>query len=155
MTTATDARTTTGRPIPGATRCESCSDGLGKPRPVKPGSFRERVHSNPPVALTWRVAVFVAGLLFMALGVALAVLPGPLTIPPVLLGLWIWSTEFDWARRLFASFVGKARSTWRHARQHPVSSAAVTLGGVAAAGVAVWAVGRFRLVEQATTALGL
>jgi len=155
MTTATDARTTTGRPIPGATRCESCSDGLGKPRPVKPGSFRERVHSKPPVALTWRVAVFVAGLLFMALGVALAVLPGPLTIPPVLLGLWIWSTEFEWARRFFASFVRKARNTWRHARQHPVSSAAVTIGGLAAAGAAFWAVGHYQLVDRATTALGV
>jgi hypothetical protein len=155
MTTATDARTTTEAPVRGATRCEACTDGLGQPRPIKPGSFRERVHSKPSIALAWRVAVFAAGLLFMALGVALAVLPGPLTIPPVLLGLWIWSTEFDWARRFFASFVRKARNTWRHARRHPVSSAAVTLGGLAAAGVAVWAVGRFGLVEQATTALGL
>jgi hypothetical protein len=43
--------------------------------------------------------VFLAGLLCIAAGVALSVLPGPLTIPPVLLGLWIWSTEFDWAQR--------------------------------------------------------
>jgi hypothetical protein len=151
MTAATDTRTR----VHGATRCEACTDGLGQPRPIEPGSFRERVHRNPSIALAWRIAVFTAGLLFMAVGVAMAVLPGPLTIPPVLLGLWIWSTEFDWARRLFASFVRKARNTWRHARQHPVSSAAVTLGGLAAAGLAVWAVGRFRLVEQATTALGL
>jgi hypothetical protein len=95
------------------------------------------------------------GLLFMALGVALAVLPGPLTIPPVLLGLWVWSTEFAWARRLFASFARKARDTWRHARQHPASSAAITVGGLAAAGVAVWAVGHYGVVEKATTALGL
>ena len=86
----------------GATRCPDCTDGLGQPRPVRPGSFRERVHRNREVALAWRIGVFTVGLLFVALGIALTVLPGPLTIPPILLGLWVWSTEFDWAEaRMF------------------------------------------------------
>jgi hypothetical protein len=89
------------------------------------------------------------------LGIALTALPGPLTIPPVLVGLWVWSTEFQWAARFFATFKRKAQDTWRHARQHPVSSAAVTVGGLAAAGVAFWAVGHYRLVDQAKVALGL
>jgi hypothetical protein len=89
------------------------------------------------------------------LGLALTVLPGPLTIPPVLLGLWVWSTEFDWARRIFASFARKARDAWKHARQHPVSSAAVTLGGLAAAAAVFWAVGHFELVEKGKSALGI
>ncbi|TFV48138.1 PGPGW domain-containing protein [Blastococcus sp. TF02A-35] len=139
----------------GSTVCAHCTDGLGKPRELKPGSFRERVHRNPGVAMAWRVTVFAAGLLLVMLGVALTVLPGPLTIPPVLAGLWLWSTEFDWARRFFASFRRKAVAAWRHARQHPVSSLAVTVGGLAAAGAAFWAVGHFQLVERATTALGL
>ena len=118
------------------------------------------MHANRSVALAWRIGVFVTGLLFVALGLALTVLPGPLTIPPVLLGLWVWSTEFEWARRFFATFSRKARDAWAHARQHPVSSVAVTAGGLtagglAAAGVAFWAVGRFELVDQVTTALGL
>ncbi|MGY1808980.1 PGPGW domain-containing protein [Blastococcus sp. SYSU D00669] len=139
----------TARPAaPGATRCESCADGLGRPRPIRPGSVRERVHRKPSVARLWRVGVFLAGLLLVALGVALAVLPGPLTIPPVLAGLWVWSTEFDWARRLFASFARKARDAWRHARQHPVGSAVVTVGGLLAVGAAVWAVQRFQLVTR-------
>ena len=59
-------------------------------------------------------------------------LPGPLTIPPVLVGLWIWSSEFQWAARFFATFTRKARDTWRHARRHPVSSATVrNFSGVA------------------------
>jgi hypothetical protein len=87
--------------------------------------------------------------------VALTVLPGPLTIPPVLLGLWIWSTEFDWARRFFAAFRRKATAAWRHARQHPVSSLAVTVGGLAAAAVVFWAVGHFDLVDRAKSAVGL
>ena len=139
----------------GSTVCPHCTDGLGKPRELKPGSFRARMHSNKGTAIAWRVAVFTAGLLLVMLGVALTVLPGPLTIPPVLAGLWVWSTEFDWARRFFASFKRKAIAAWRHAKQHPVSSLAVTVGGLAAAGIAFWAVGHFQLVDKATTALGL
>ncbi len=138
----------------GATRCPDCTDGLGKPRPIKPGSFREKVHGTRATSLAWRTAVFVAGLLCVALGIALTVLPGPLTIPPMVLGLWIWSTEFAWARSIFATAVRKARSTWAHARAHPASSAAITVGGLAAAGVAIWAVGHYRLVDHAMVALG-
>jgi hypothetical protein len=112
------------------------------------------MHRNSQVALAWRIGVFVVGLLCVALGVALAVLPGPLTIPPVLLGLWVWSTEFAWAARFFASFRRKAADAWAHAKQHPVSSLAITVGGLAAAGVAFWAVGHYELVDKATTALG-
>lgn len=153
--TSTTAPTAHAAAGSGATRCPDCTDGLGKPREVRPGSFRERMHRNREVALAWRIGVFTVGLLCVALGVALAVLPGPLTIPPVLLGLWVWSTEFEWARRIFTSFSRKARDAWEHARAHPASSLAVTGGGLAAAGVAFWAVGHFQLVDQATTALGL
>jgi hypothetical protein len=148
------AATTTDGSARGATRCPDCTDGLGQPRPIEPGTFRARVHSNPSVTLAWRIGIFTAGLLFVLLGIALTVLPGPLTIPPILVGLWIWSTEFDWARRVFATFARKGRDAWRHAKQHPVSSATVTLGGLAAAGAVFWAVGHFRLVDMATSALG-
>ena len=147
--------TSTSAAPAGATRCPDCTDGLGKPRPVAPGSFRDRIHRNAGLLLPWRIAVFVLGLLFVLLGIALTALPGPLTIPPVLVGLWIWSTEFEWAARFFATFARKARDAWRHARQHPVSSLAVTGSGLAAAGVAFWAVGHYRLVDQAKVALGL
>ncbi|MGY1836127.1 PGPGW domain-containing protein [Blastococcus sp. SYSU DS0510] len=138
----------------GSTRCAHCTDGLGRPREVRPGSFRERVHRNHGVAIAYRVAVFTAGLLLVLIGLALTVLPGPLTIPPVLAGLWVWSREFDWARRFFTAFRRKAREAWQHARQHPVSSLAVTVGGLALAGVAFWAVGHFQLVDRAVAALG-
>ncbi|MCA0146807.1 PGPGW domain-containing protein [Blastococcus sp. LR1] len=138
----------------GSSVCAHCTDGLGQPRELKPGSFREKVHANPGTAIAWRIGVFAAGLILVMLGIALTVLPGPLTIPPVLAGLWVWSTEFDWARRFFAVFKQKAVAAWRHAKQHPVSSLAVTIGGLAAAGVAFWAVGHFQLVDKATSALG-
>jgi hypothetical protein len=110
---------------------------------------------TPTTYLAWRIGVFVVGLLCMALGVALSVLPGPLTIPPVLLGLWVWSLEFAWARRIFLGFRRKATKAWEHAQRHPVSSAVVTIGGLALAGVAIWAVGHFQLVGRATGLLGL
>jgi hypothetical protein len=138
----------------GARRCADCTDGLGQPRELRPGSFRERMHRRRDVALAWRIGVFAAGLLCVAVGVALAVLPGPLTIPPILLGLWVWSIEFVWAQRFFATFRKKGAEAWSHARQHPVSSVAITVGGLALAGAAFWAVGHFELVDRATTALG-
>jgi hypothetical protein len=139
----------------GATRCPDCTDGLGKPRAVTPGSFRDKLQHSRPAYFAWRIGVFVVGLLFVLLGIALTALPGPLTIPPVLLGLWVWSTEFDWARRLFATFRRKATDTSKHAKQHPVSSTVVTVGGLVLAGVAFWAVGHFHLVDEARTALGI
>ena len=162
-TSSTTTRSTGDAPAasrdPGRTRheagCADCTDGLGRAAAVPKGSWRDRVRSKPGIAQLYRVGVFVAGLLFVALGVALAVLPGPLTIPPVLLGLWIWSTEFEWARRFFVSFKKKARDAWAHARQHPVSSALITVGGLAAAGAVFWAVGHYELVNRLKDAAGL
>jgi uncharacterized membrane protein YbaN (DUF454 family) len=130
-------------------------DGLGRPVEVPRDSLRERIRAKPGLAQAYRVGVFVVGLLFIAMGVALAVLPGPLTIPPVLLGLWIWSTEFRFAERLFDSFKEKGKEAWAHAKRHPRSSATITIGGLVAAGVVVWAVGHFELVAKAKDAVGL
>lgn len=130
-------------------------DGLGRPTDVPRGSRRDRLRSKPGLGHAYRVAVFAVGLLCIALGLALAVLPGPLTIPPVLLGLWIWSTEFRFARRFFDSFKTKGREAWAHAKRHPHSSAAITLGGLAAAGVAIWALSHYDLIAKARNAVGL
>ena len=135
--------------------CPDCTDGLGRAAPVEKGSLRHRLRSTPGLALAWRIGVFVAGLVCVAIGVALAVLPGPLTIPPVLLGLWIWSTEFDWARRFFVTFREKGRAAWQHAKLHPVTSAGITIGGIAVMGAVVWAVGHYQLVERVTEYVGL
>ena len=78
-----------------------------------------------------------------------------MTVPPILLGLWIWSTEFACAERFFDIFKDKARDAWGHAKRHRVSSATVTIGGLLLAGLAFWAVGRFELVAKAKDAIGL
>lgn len=130
-------------------------DGLGRPAVVPRGGRRDRIRSKPGLGQAYRLAVFLAGLVCIAFGVALAVLPGPLTIPPILLGLWIWSTEFRFAQRFFDRFKARARDAWAHAKRHPRSSALVTAGGLVAAGVAMWAVVRFELVDQARNATGI
>jgi uncharacterized membrane protein YbaN (DUF454 family) len=93
--------------------------------------------------------VFVIGLLCIVIGFALIVLPGPLTIPPILLGLWIWSLEFAWAQRLFHQFAVKGREAWAHAKAHPVSTTAISVGGIVAAVVIVWALIRYDAVGLA------
>jgi hypothetical protein len=130
-------------------------DGLGQSADVPRGSWRDRIRSKPGLRQTYRIGVFLVGLLFIVLGLALAVLPGPLTIPPVLLGLWIWSTEFRFAQRFFRSFKAKAREAWAHAKRHPRSSTVITVGGLAAAGAAAWALAHFQLVGKAKEAIGL
>lgn len=129
-------------------------DGLGQPADVARGSRRERIRAKPGVGHAYRIGVFIAGLLCIALGLALVVLPGPLTIPPILLGLWIWSTEFRFAERFFDSFKEKGKEAWAHAKRHPHSSAAITIGGLVAAGVAMWAVVHYDLVARARDAVG-
>lgn len=122
---------------------------------VPPGGLRHRLRSNPATRQPYRIGVFVLGLICIAAGVALAVLPGPLTIPPVLLGLWIWSWEFAFARKLFESFKKKADEAWAHAKRKPISSALITVGGLVMAGVAMWAVIHYDLVAKAKDAIGL
>ena len=131
------------------------SDALGGARPVERGSFRDRIRRKPGIGQAWRVGVFLAGLLCIAAGGALVVLPGPLTIPPIVLGLWIWSTEFEWAHRFFASGKEKGLEAWEHAKRHPVSSSIVTVGGLVMAGVVIWAVSHYHLVAQAKDYVGL
>lgn len=134
---------------------EAADKALGEPAPAPRGSLRDRIRTKPGIGQLYRVGVFLAGLLCVAAGFALAVLPGPLTIPPVLLGLYIWSTEFAWAKRFFDSFKKKATDAWEHAKVHPVSSSLITVGGIAAAVVAVILVRQYELVDKARDAVGI
>jgi hypothetical protein len=113
------------------------------------------VRCAPGGAQALQVAVFLLGLSFVLLGCALVVAPGPLTIPPVVLGLYVWSTEFRWADRLLERAEASARDAWRDARRRPVVSALVTAGGLLALGVAIWAIGQYELGSRALGLLGV
>ena len=122
---------------------------------VRPPGLRARVRRLPGGALVLKSAALVVGLAFIGLGVALVVLPGPLTIPPVLAGLYVLSTEFAWAERLLSRARQSAVEAWEAARAKPVSSAVVTVGGLVAAGVLIWAVSSYDVVARAREAVGL
>ncbi|MCW2542851.1 MAG: hypothetical protein JWM40_403 [Frankiales bacterium] len=92
--------------------------------------LRHRLRTKRSTAHAWRVIVFFSGLLLILLGLVLVVLPGPLTIPPILLGLWIWSTEFEAAERLVDRFQDKAKVGWEDVKRHPVRAGLVTGAGL-------------------------
>ncbi len=117
--------------------------------------FRARVRRTPGGAVVLQTVVFVLGAAFIALGLALAALPGPLTIPPVLLGLYLWSTEFAWADRLLDRAKESGREALDQARRRPVVSALVTLSGLAVFAVGLYLVDRYELLDRVTGAVGL
>ena len=127
----------------------------GDVRPEGRPDWRARVRRTRGGRLVLRGAALVVGVSFIALGLALVVLPGPLTLPPVLLGLYVLSTEFAWADRLLHRARASAGEAWEAARARPVSSAAVTLGGLVLAAAALWAVAEHDLVSRGREAVGL
>ena len=66
--------------------------------------WRRRIRQNPRKLVVYRIAVAIAGLLMICLGFVSGPLPGPGGIPLVLLGLAIWSSEFEWANNLMVWF---------------------------------------------------
>ena len=116
---------------------------------------RAKLRSTPGGTQLLQVLVFVLGLICILIGIALAALPGPLTIPPILLGLYVWSTEFAWADRLLDRAKDSAREAWAKAKAKPVLSAFITLAGLAALGVGVYLVGKFDLVAKGQDLVGL
>lgn len=72
-------------------------------------AWRRRIRQNPHQLRIYRVGVGIAGLLLLCLGVVTGPLPGPGGIPLVLLGLAIWSSEFEWAYRLRQRFKAEIR----------------------------------------------
>jgi uncharacterized membrane protein YbaN (DUF454 family) len=102
-----------------------------------------------------RVVVFVAGLLLILLGLVLIVLPGPLTIPPILLGVWLWSREFEFARRWLRPIKKQGAAAWETAKEKPVHTSMVTVLGLVGAAFLVWAAFRYDLLDRGRSFIGL
>lgn len=119
------------------------------------GGWRARVRRAPGGTQLLQVGVFLAGLVCILIGCVLIIAPGPLTIPPILLGVWIWSTEFRWADRWLVKAKASAREAWRIAKAKPVHSALVTGTGLVALGVGLYLVVHYQLVDKLTSAVGL
>jgi drug/metabolite transporter (DMT)-like permease len=102
-----------------------------------------------------RAVVFVAGLVLILAGLVLIVLPGPLTIPPILLGLWLWSREFEFARRWLRPMKEKGAVAWEKAREKPIHTTVVTVLGLVGAAVVIWAAFRYDLIDRGRDLVGL
>jgi uncharacterized membrane protein YbaN (DUF454 family) len=102
-----------------------------------------------------RIGLFFAGLLLIVLGLVLIVLPGPLTIPPILLGLWLWSLEFEFARRWLRPVRARGSETWAAAKDKPVHTTVVTVLGLVGAGFAIWMALRYDLLARGRELVGL
>lgn len=72
-------------------------------------AWRRKIRQNPHQLRIYRVGVGVAGLLLICLGLVTGPLPGPGGIPLVLLGLAIWSSEFEWAYKLRQRFKAEVK----------------------------------------------
>ncbi len=72
-------------------------------------AWRRRIRQRPRTLAVYRVGVGIAGLLLIGLGFVSGPLPGPGGIPLVLLGLAIWSSEFEWAHRVMVWFKEQLR----------------------------------------------
>jgi uncharacterized protein (TIGR02611 family) len=66
--------------------------------------WRRKIRQSPRRLIIYRMAVGLVGLFLIALGLVSGPLPGPGGIPLVLLGLAVWSTEFEWAHQLMQWF---------------------------------------------------
>lgn len=126
---------------------------LAHPRTTARG-WRASVRRTPAGALALKLAVLVIGTSLILLGLALVVLPGPLTIPPMLLGFWVLSTEFAWADRLLERTRASGVVALAAARRRPVLSSVTTGAGLVLAGVAIWAANTYDLVGRALEVLG-
>jgi uncharacterized membrane protein YbaN (DUF454 family) len=102
-----------------------------------------------------RVLVFVAGLFLIIAGLLLVVLPGPLTIPPILLGVWLWSREFEFARRLLRPVQERSAVVWAQARAKPIHTSVITVAGLAAAVTIIWTVVQLDLLERGAAYVGI
>lgn len=110
-----DRRTPTSATAPGATSPSATrpDETPGKPHhhhhvlidaDEDRWAWRRRIRQNPHQLRIYRVGIGIAGLLLICLGLLTGPLPGPGGIPLVLLGLAVWSSEFEWAYRLRQRF---------------------------------------------------
>lgn len=100
--------------------------------------WRERVRRATGVNVCLRVLVFLAGLVLVLAGAALWLFSGLLTAPLVLAGLWVWSWEFAWARRLQHRFRLHVQALWKRVRHRPARWTLATVSSVAVGAAGYW-----------------
>ena len=131
----------------GSTRASEEPAGSGIVLP--PGVSRTRwwtwLRANKGRHHTFRVGVFLVGLILTVGGAAMWLVSSLLALPPVLIGVWVWSREFHWGHRLYRACLRHGESWWSRVKLRPVRWALITLAGVGSAWAAFWAWGQFGL----------
>ena len=102
--------------------------------------WKNRVKAHRGTRYAYQAAVFLLGLLVILACLGLwTTLPAPLAIPPMLIGVWIWSTEFRFADALLTWLKDKAQAGRDNAKKHPVTFGLMTIGGLLVTAAAYWA----------------
>ena len=106
--------------------------------------WRDRVKSHRGTRYAYQAGVFLLGLLVILACLGLwTFLPAPLAIPPMLIGVWIWSTEFSFAEGLLDWLRDKAQSGRDYAKKHPVKFGLMTTAGLLIGVAGYWAFFQF------------
>ena len=114
------------------TRQHEMPRGLPDRRP-----WRVALGRTPGVDHCFRACVFVVGLVAVLGGAVLWLFSSLLTTPLVFAGLWVWSWEFVWARRLLHRFRIWAGRFWQRVKRRPTKWTVLTGLGILS-GVFVW-----------------
>ena len=109
-------------------------------------AWRESLARMPGLDHCFRAGVFVVGLVAVLGGAALWLFSTLLTTPLIFAGLWIWSWEFVWARRLLHTFRIWLSRFWRRVRRRPKRWTVVTALGILSGAAVWWASFKFGLV---------
>jgi hypothetical protein len=68
-----------------------------------------------------------------------------LALPPLFVGLWLWSREFHWGHRLYRAFLRRSWSLWWRVKTRPVRWGLITVAGLGTAWAGYWAWGHYGL----------
>src|SRR5215213_5640697 len=81
--------------------------------------WRRKIREDKRKLAVYRIAVGLLGLILVVLGAIIAPLPGPGGAPLILLGLAVWSSEFEWAQQLMQWLKAKLHRyrTWSGAKK--------------------------------------
>jgi hypothetical protein len=94
-------------------------------------SWRHRLGRQPVLERCYRGSVFAVGLLVVLAGCALWLLSVLVAIPAVFAGVWLWSKEFEWGRRLLRCLRQYAGRLLQRVRRRPARWTVITVAGVA------------------------
>lgn len=101
---------------------------------------RERLRSRTGLNRCYRGCVFLAGLAVVLAGCALWLLSVLAAVPAVLAGVWLWSKDFEWGRRLLGRLKCYGLGIWQRAKRRPLRWTVITAAGFAFGATSYWLV---------------